>query len=104
MKRIKILKQGIQTHGAELPTSEADSWIADCVANNYWGQPGEYEIVVEDLTQEIEAEKQRKRQLEIDETLRKVAREQLKGDVAKISDPNVRAALQKIEIILSKWN
>ena len=66
--------------------------------------PAQYTIQIEDMTAEIEAQKQRQKQLEIDETLRKVAREQLKGDIAKINDPNLRAALQKIEIILSKWN
>lgn len=38
MKKIVIKNlAGIQTHGAELPNPSA--WIADCVANNYWGKP-----------------------------------------------------------------
>lgn len=40
MFKIKITKQGIQTHGARFPTqAEADAWIAGEVANNSWGKP-----------------------------------------------------------------
>jgi hypothetical protein len=43
MKKILIKnKQGIQTHGAEM--EEPTQWIADCVANNYWGLPEQDEL------------------------------------------------------------
>lgn len=38
MKKVSIKnKLGVQTHGAEM--LDPTQWIADCIANNYWGLP-----------------------------------------------------------------
>lgn len=56
MKKV-IIKNlaGIETHGAEM--EDPTQWIADCVANNYWGQPDEYTIEILDITTQIEQDK-----------------------------------------------
>jgi hypothetical protein len=48
MFKVKITKQGIETHGARFPTQEgADAWIASNVANNSWGLPERWLTQVE---------------------------------------------------------
>lgn len=120
MKRVKILKNSIVTNMAELPDAEADAWKAQGIAENWWGKPerpeigsdglptgntlpAEYTIVIEDMAKELAEAAAKKRQAELDEALRKEARDQLPGDIAKIKDPDAKAALQKIAVILSKW-
>lgn len=34
-----------------------DLWVQDCIKGNRWGLPGEYEIITEDITLQVEAEK-----------------------------------------------
>lgn len=73
MKKV-IIKNlaNIQTHGAEM--EDPTAWIAECVANNYWGLserpeldidgnptgntlPAEYTIEIIDITAQVEQEK-----------------------------------------------
>ncbi len=43
MKKVIIKNMaGVQTHGAEM--EDPSAWIADCVANNYWGLPERPEL------------------------------------------------------------
>lgn len=79
--KLKILKNGVQTHGAtsnQFESLEAfEVWKQNCIDSNVWGLPerpeldemgeptgvilpSEYEIVIEDITAEIEAEKKAK--------------------------------------------
>jgi hypothetical protein len=39
MKRIQVKKQGILTHEVELPAPEADAWLAQGLANHWFGKP-----------------------------------------------------------------
>jgi len=61
MKKV-IIKNllGVQTHGAEM--AEPSEWIADCVANNYWGkaerwipasEPHDVDDVIDSETREL---------------------------------------------------
>lgn len=43
MKKIIVKNlDGIETHRAEM--EDPSAWIADCLANNYWGQPERAEV------------------------------------------------------------
>jgi hypothetical protein len=75
MFKIKIIKNEIQTHGASFETLElANAWISEGIAAKWWGEPeqieldldgvptgniipAEYQVVIEDITAQIEAEK-----------------------------------------------
>ncbi len=35
---------------------DPSAWIAECVANNYWGLPGEYTVEIEDILAQVEQE------------------------------------------------
>jgi hypothetical protein len=46
MFKVKIIKNGIQTHGAEFKTqAEADAWIAEGTAQQWWGKPAYTEVI-----------------------------------------------------------
>jgi hypothetical protein len=46
MLRVKIIKNGIQTHGAQFNTqAEADAWIAEGSKQQWWGKPAYTEVV-----------------------------------------------------------
>jgi hypothetical protein len=46
MLRVKIIKNGIQTHGAQFNTqTEADAWIAEGTKQQWWGKPAYTEII-----------------------------------------------------------
>jgi hypothetical protein len=58
MLKVKIIKNGIQTHGAQFSTqAEADAWIAEGTKQQWWGDPAEFEVQIEDITAEIEAQR-----------------------------------------------
>lgn len=80
MKQVTIRNsEGIQTHGAQM--EDPTAWIADCVANNYWGLPerpeigedgqptgnilpAEYTVEVVDISAQVEQERINKEALE----------------------------------------
>lgn len=101
MKRVRILKGGVQTHGAEM--IDADAWIAEQVAANSWGLPSrpeldaegnptgitlpaEYEIVIQDVTAEIEAQKAKEAQEVAAKAKLKTLRKSDLSDASKIGD------------------
>jgi hypothetical protein len=46
MIRVKIIKNGIQTHGAQFNTqAEADAWIAEGTKQQWWGKPAYTEVI-----------------------------------------------------------
>jgi hypothetical protein len=46
MIRVKIIKNGIQTHEAQFNTkTEADAWIAEGSAQQWWGKPAYTEVI-----------------------------------------------------------
>lgn len=56
MRRINIVKNGVVTNSArEDMDPNIDAWLEMCVAKEKFGKPGTYEVVVEDMTAEIEA-------------------------------------------------
>ena len=76
--KLKILKNGVQTHGAESSQFESieafEAWKQQCIDSNVWGLPerpeldalgeptgvvlpAEYTVEVEDLTEQVKAEK-----------------------------------------------
>lgn len=75
MFKVKIIKNEIQTHGASFETLElANAWLSEGIAAKWWGEseqieldlegvptgntiPAEYEIVIEDITAQVEQEK-----------------------------------------------
>ena len=56
MKRIKILKSGIQTHSTELDDTKSVEWISQGIAQNWWGKPERWvtELSGEDISKAIE--------------------------------------------------
>jgi hypothetical protein len=55
MFRVKIIKNGIQTHGAQFNTqAEADAWIAEGSARQWWGKPAYTEVVQPRITEQQE--------------------------------------------------
>jgi hypothetical protein len=53
MKKVTIKnKDGIQTHGAQM--DDPTAWIAEGVANNWWGEPESYTIEIVDISAERE--------------------------------------------------
>jgi hypothetical protein len=55
MIRVKIIKNGIQTHGAQFSTqAEADAWIAEGSAQQWWGKPAYTEVVQPRITEQRE--------------------------------------------------
>jgi hypothetical protein len=55
MIRVKIIKNGIQTHGAQFNTqAEADAWIAEGSAQQWWGKPAYTEVVQPRVTEQQE--------------------------------------------------
>jgi hypothetical protein len=55
MIRVKIIKNGIQTHGAQFTTqAEADAWIAEGSARQWWGKPAYTEVVQPRVTEQRE--------------------------------------------------
>lgn len=63
MKKV-IIKNlaGVQTHGAQM--EDPTAWIADCIASNVWGLPGEYTIKIIDITAQLEQERINREALE----------------------------------------
>jgi hypothetical protein len=46
MIRVSIIKNGIQTHGAQFNTqAEADAWIAEGTKQQWWGKPAYTEVI-----------------------------------------------------------
>jgi hypothetical protein len=46
MLRVKIIKNGVQTHGAQFTTqAEADAWIAEGTKQQWWGKPAYTEVI-----------------------------------------------------------
>jgi hypothetical protein len=46
MIKVKIIKNGIQTHGAQFNTqAEAQAWIAEGTAQEWWGKPAYTEVI-----------------------------------------------------------
>jgi hypothetical protein len=46
MIRVKIIKNGVQTHGAQFNTqAEADAWIAEGSKQQWWGKPAYTEVI-----------------------------------------------------------
>jgi hypothetical protein len=46
MIRVKIIKNGVQTHGAQFTTqAEADAWIAEGSKQQWWGKPAYTEVI-----------------------------------------------------------
>lgn len=82
MKKVTIINNisGKVTHGNAQIEDPAE-WIAECVDNNSWGLPGEYEVVIEDITEEYEAGEQEK----IDDKAEKV---QLKNIIKTFKEGN----------------
>ncbi|MFN5251830.1 MAG: hypothetical protein ACK5DE_12355 [Bacteroidota bacterium] len=57
MKKVIVKnKDGIIIAGSS-EYSDPTAWIEDCVANNYWGQSGDYTIEIEDITDQVEQER-----------------------------------------------
>jgi hypothetical protein len=46
MIKVSIIKNGTQTHGAQFNTqAEADAWIAEGSAQQWWGKPAHTEVI-----------------------------------------------------------
>jgi hypothetical protein len=46
MIKVSIIKNGIQTHGAQFNTqAEADAWIAEGTKQQWWGKPAYTEVI-----------------------------------------------------------
>lgn len=57
MKKVIVKnKDGVMIAGSSEYT-DPTAWIEDCVANNYWGQPGDYTVEIEDITDQVEQER-----------------------------------------------
>lgn len=54
MKRIKILKNGIEKYKCEKPTTEADAWLVKHLEKHTFGKPAVYESIFNEETGEIE--------------------------------------------------
>ena len=93
--KLKILKNGVQTHGATSDQFESieafEAWKQQCIDSNVWGLPerpelnemgeptgvvlpAEYTLEIKDISAEIEAEKQAKEAKKLAKEKRKDAR------------------------------
>lgn len=104
MKRVIIKNlDGIQTHGADL--KDPSAWIADCVANNYWGLPERWvphadDIDAADVLEEREAVVWPAYTLEVEPAIE--AKEAVLDSDGNILEPAVEASPAVLEEIPAK--
>lgn len=115
-------KAGVQTHGATSDQFDSlesfEAWKQNCIDSNVWGLPerpeldemgeptgvilpSEYEVVIEDITQEIEAEKKAKADKEKRKKDRKDSRKVIdwsKNPTTKQLQEIVKTLVEEIEV------
>ena len=57
MIKITIIKNGEMSNRAVLPAVEAQEWLQQGIEQNIFGLPGEYTVIQEDISAEIEQQK-----------------------------------------------
>lgn len=116
MKRVKVKRYGFFAYQADLETDDQkNAWIAENIKNNAWGLPerpeldengeptgkmlpAEYEIVEEDVTAEVEAEKVKQ---ESKKTRKQVVKNLRGKDLKDMTDAEVRNLLKNIILMIT---
>lgn len=98
MKRFKVFKNGVCTN----------QWTSDFAGSDHhedcFGKPGTYELVEEDMTEELAERDRNRREEAANESVRKVAKRQIKDfDLEKIQDPEARELLRLFRIFVLKF-